>query len=98
MPMLAKLPIVLVFCFDRNFANQAAVATFSALKNKKPDVFLKVYWVVPSEDIIVIKKLKELLSDKSLDIILIKADSNFFFRMENIQSCAFEYVFKIANC
>ena len=78
MSKLANSPIVLVFCFDRNFANQAAVATFSAFKNKNPDVFLKFYWVVPSEDIIVIKKLKELLSDKSLDIILIKADSNFF--------------------
>ncbi len=51
-------PIILVFCFDRNFANQAAVATFSAFKNKNPDVFLKFYWVVPSEDLMRYWKIK----------------------------------------
>jgi lipopolysaccharide biosynthesis glycosyltransferase len=71
-------PVTLVFCFDRNFANYAAVATFSAFKNKSPDVFLKIYWVVPSEDLCVIGKLKELLRDKNLDIILIKAESSIF--------------------
>jgi len=60
--------IPVVFCFDANFVNYAAVATFSAFTNSKSK--LKVYWLIPSEAVSVAAPIKKLLTDKGVDITI----------------------------
>lgn len=68
--------IPVVFCFDANFVNYAAVATFSAFFNSKSK--LKVYWVIPTEAEKDAQATKELLMSKGVDIsIQIASDYQF---------------------
>lgn len=68
--------IPVVFCFDANFVNYAAVATFSAFSHSKSK--LKVYWIIPSEAENATVLIKELLAKKGLDIsIQITSDQQF---------------------
>jgi lipopolysaccharide biosynthesis glycosyltransferase len=68
--------IPVVFCFDANFVNYAAVATFSAFSHSKSK--LKVYWIIPSEAESATVPIKELLAKKGVDIsIQITSDQLF---------------------
>ncbi len=68
--------IPVVFCFDVNFVNYAAVATFSAFSHSKSK--LKVYWIIPSEAESATAPIKELLAKKGVDIsIQITSDQLF---------------------
>lgn len=68
--------IVLVLCFDLNYANQAAVASYSAIKNSSSPI--KLYWIVPGKDFEAITKLKDHLKSFDFKINLIKANENAF--------------------
>ncbi len=68
--------IPVVFCFDVNFVNYAAVATFSAFSHSKSK--LKVYWVIPSEAESAAAPIKELLEKKGLDISIQIASNQLF--------------------
>jgi lipopolysaccharide biosynthesis glycosyltransferase len=70
------LAIPVVLCFDANFVDYAAVATFSAFSNSKSK--LKVYWVIPSEAESATVPIKELLEKQGVDIsIQITSDQLF---------------------
>lgn len=68
--------IPVVFCFDANFVNYAAVATFSAFSHSKSK--LKVYWVIPSEAESAAAPIKELLEKKGVDISIQIASNQLF--------------------
>lgn len=68
--------IPLVFCFDGNFTNYAAVATFSAFTNSKSK--LKVHWIIPSEAENATIPVKELLIKWGLDITIHVASDQHF--------------------
>ncbi len=72
--MIDYIPIV--FCFDANYANCAAVATFSAFSNST--VPLKVYWLVPSSDVEVANLKKLSLSSLGVNIFIKPVDSKHF--------------------
>ena len=67
---LNRIPIVL--CFDANYANFAAVATYSAHKNSKST--LVFYWIFTPECEEHSKKLKELLQKFGIQINLLVLD------------------------
>lgn len=65
--------IVVAFCFDKGYANYAAVSTFSLIKNSKS--CLKIYWVIPKGEVEYISKIKNYLNKKSLfNIEILLAD------------------------
>ena len=68
--------IPIVFCFDANFANFAAVATFSAFTNSV--VPLKIYWLVPSRDLEVVNLKRESLSLFGINILIKPVDDKHF--------------------
>ena len=68
--------IPVVFCFDANFVNYAAVATFSAFSHSKSK--LKIYWVIPSEAESATVPIKELLGKKGVDISIQIASDQLF--------------------
>jgi hypothetical protein len=72
--MAQEIPVVL--CFDANFVNYAAVATFSAFTNSKAK--LKVYWIIPSEAESTTIPIKEILSQKGVDISIHVVDVDYF--------------------
>jgi lipopolysaccharide biosynthesis glycosyltransferase len=72
--MAQEIPIA--FCFDANFANYAAVATFSAFTNSKTK--LKVYWIIPSEAESATIPIKEILSQKGVDISIQVVEVSWF--------------------
>ena len=72
--MIDYIPIV--FCFDANYANCAAVATFSAFSNST--IPLKVYWLVPSSDVEVANLKKRSLSSLGVNIFIKPVDSKHF--------------------
>lgn len=68
--------IPVVFCFDANYANYAAVATFSAFSNSVAP--LKVYWLVPSSDLEMANLKKLSLSVLGVNIFIKPVDSKHF--------------------
>ena len=88
MTMLKK--IVLVLCFDLNYANQAAVATYSAIKNSKTPI--KIYWIVPGKDFAAIATVKDHLESLDFRIHLIRANDKAFIEwkvMEHINQSSY---------
>lgn len=73
-PMPEYVPIV--FCFDANYANYAAVATFSAFANSV--TALKVYWIVPAGDLEAVKSRKGKLASLGIDVVVQPVDSAHF--------------------
>jgi lipopolysaccharide biosynthesis glycosyltransferase len=51
--MHKEIPVAL--CFDKNYANQAAITTHSIAINCKSNI--KFYWVIPPEDLEAVKAL-----------------------------------------
>ena len=74
--------IPVVFCFDANYANYAAVATFSAFSHST--LPLKIYWVVPSGDIEVVNLKKQNLSLMGVDISIKPVDNKHFLDWKEI--------------
>jgi lipopolysaccharide biosynthesis glycosyltransferase len=73
-PMPGYVPVV--FCFDANYANYAAVATFSAFANSV--AALKVYWIVPASDLETANSRKARLALLGIDIVVQPVDSAHF--------------------
>ena len=68
--------ISLVHCFDINYANQAAVATYSAIRNSSTPI--QIYWIVPSNDFEATSKIYDHLKSLGFKIKLIRADESIF--------------------
>lgn len=68
--------VPVVFCFDANYANYAAVATFSASANSV--AALKVYWIVPASDLETANSRKARLALLGIDIVVQPVDSAHF--------------------
>ena len=68
--------VPVVFCFDANYANYAAVATFSAFANSV--AALKVYWIVPASDLETANSRKARLALLGIDIVVQPVDSAHF--------------------
>ena len=70
-----QIPVLL--CFDVNYANYAAVATYSAHKNSKTS--LKFYWLCTPECKEVAAKLKKVLLEQSnIQVELLACDVTYF--------------------
>lgn len=69
-----QIPVLL--CFDVNYANYAAVATYSAHKNSK--TLLKFYWLCTPECKEVAAKLKVLLEQSNIQVELLACDVTYF--------------------
>ena len=67
---LRRIPILL--CFDANYANYAAVATYSAFKNTKTSLYF--YWIITPESELIAKKIKNHLEKFNIEIELIAGD------------------------
>ena len=74
--------VPVVFCFDANFVNYAAVATFSAFKNSESK--LKIYWVIPHNSLDIVSPVKEILTYKGIDITIQPVDEKHFKGWRNI--------------
>ena len=72
--MTQQIPVV--FCCDKNYANQVAVAIFSLVKNSKNS--LKIYCMAPLLDYEKIEPLQAYLKKISIDVEIIKVDIHYF--------------------
>jgi lipopolysaccharide biosynthesis glycosyltransferase len=72
--MVSHVPLIL--CFDVNYANYAAVATYSAHKSTK--TALKIYWIYPKEISTKAEKLKKHLQNYGIHIQTVSADDSPF--------------------
>src|SRR5262245_57744255 len=68
--------IPLIFCFDANYANYAAVATYSAHKSTK--TALKIYWIYPKELTTKTEKLQNHLQKYGVHIQPVGVDDSPF--------------------
>ena len=68
--------VPIVFCFDANYVNYAAVATFSAFANSV--TALKIYWIVPAGDLEAVKSRKGKLASLGIDVVVQPVDSAHF--------------------
>ena len=68
--------VPIVFCFDANYVNYAAVATFSAFANSV--TALKIYWIVPAGDLEAGKSRKGKLASLGIDVVVQPVDSAHF--------------------
>lgn len=71
---MTKTPIV--FCFDKNHAAYAAVATYSVRKNTKRPAL--VYWVVPTGQAEIVTPYRERLIQPGFNISVVAADDRHF--------------------
>jgi lipopolysaccharide biosynthesis glycosyltransferase len=72
--MAQEIPVV--FCFNANFVNYAAVSTFSAFVNSRAN--LKVYWITPNHSVSTVTPIKEILASKGIDITIKDVSDNCF--------------------
>lgn len=68
--------IPVVFCFDANYANYAAVATYSLHQNTSSA--LNIYWIIPAEEKDDIVPIQQILLQRGLQIRLLCADTSMF--------------------
>ena len=70
------MEVPIVFCFDKNHAAYAAVATHSLLKNAKFPV--QVYWIVPSHQLESITRYSEGFVQSGFHVSVLGADDGSF--------------------
>ncbi len=69
-------PLPVVFCFDASYAPYAAVATYSLFKNSFTP--LKIYWIVPLNDLDNAKVIRNYLTRPNLEINIIASEDDRF--------------------